>query len=92
MVGGSMSEVPNPEIRTRLEYQGFTDGVYQFPSLRIQAIVWCTAHSSTGQGPSRRGVVCHYSALRQATKRGLDILEPCEFSIGGAKHKWWRDL
>ncbi len=57
-----------------------------------QAITWCTTHSSSGQGPSRMGVACHYSALRQATKRGLDILEMCEFSDGGLEHKWWRDL
>ncbi len=57
-----------------------------------EAILWCTTHSSSGQGPSRRGVACHYSALRQATKRGLDILEPCEFSTGGPEHKWWVDV
>ena len=62
-----------------------------------RAISWCTTHSSSGQGPSPRGVACHYSALRQATKlrdrlSGLDILEPCEFSTGRPEHKWWVDV
>ena len=75
-----MSEVPNPEIRTRLEYQGITDGVYQFPSLSVKAIPWCTTHDSRVEDD-----YCHHA------DRSHNIGD-CIVSTGGPEHKWWMDL
>lgn len=46
----------------------------------FRIVPWCIEHSSNGCGPSPRGEVCHYSALRQATDMGLDQLAECVFA------------
>ena len=90
-----MSEVSNlapSEIRTRLEYQGFTDGVYQFPSVSVKAIPWCTTHGHQipgGDNPDNR---CWFSFRYEVQAPNGEILtDTCVASTGGPEHLWWVD-
>ena len=83
-----MSEVPNPEIRTRLEYQGITDGVYQFPSLTVKAISWCTTHNISKDIPNPNPAADRPDDCLLAEYREGE----CVISRGGPKHDWWVDL
>ncbi len=96
MVEGSVSvrNIAPPEIRTRLEYQGFSDGVYQFPSLKIEAIPWCTFHDrplGTGAGGGDFNPLDEACFVPPTAKDILGLYD-CVISTGGPDHKWWVDL
>ncbi len=89
-----MSEIPNPEIRTRLEYLGFKEGVYQFPSLSVKAIPWCTFHHrplGTGAGGGDFNPMDETCAYPPENVPMPEIYD-CVISTGGLEHKWWVDI
>ena len=47
--------------------------------MEFRTVTWCIAHDSSGRGPSPKGEVCHYSALRQATELVRPHILDCEF-------------